>query len=308
MIDASGYARVAIAALLAAAVFDASASAGAQRTFVSVSGSDAGSCSVTQPCRTFAAAISNANAGGEVVVLDSGGYGPVTITKSITIVAPRGVYAGVSVFSGDGIVVDAAGIDVTLRGLSINGQGGDSGIHLLQANTLVIEDCEIAGMGQHGVSATAANTKLLVRNTVLRDNHLEGFTATGTITATLDGVAAFRNADGVSAISGARVAITGSTLASNTNGVVSGSAGAVTTMFVTRSTLSDNTYGMEVFAAAGQAASIVSDANAITFHSGAAMVFHQNGGSEIIYTRGNNAVGYYATPFIGGSPTPLNPL
>jgi hypothetical protein len=47
------------------AVTASNASAGAQRTFVSVSGSDGGSCSVTQPCRTFATAIANANAGGE---------------------------------------------------------------------------------------------------------------------------------------------------------------------------------------------------------------------------------------------------
>lgn len=63
MIDARWFPRVAMTALLA--VTASNASAGAQRTFVSVSGSDGGSCSVTQPCRTFATAIANANAGGE---------------------------------------------------------------------------------------------------------------------------------------------------------------------------------------------------------------------------------------------------
>src|SRR5215472_15085253 len=69
-----------------------------QRTFVSVSGSDGNTCTRTAPCRTLAQAISQTNAGGEVVVLDSAGYGSVTISKSITVTAPAGVYAGISVF------------------------------------------------------------------------------------------------------------------------------------------------------------------------------------------------------------------
>src|SRR5512143_3979157 len=83
----------------------------AQRTFVASYGSDANPCSVTQPCRGFAAAILQADAGGEVVVLDSGGYGPVTIGKSIALIAPEGVYAGISVLDTTpglrGIVINA---------------------------------------------------------------------------------------------------------------------------------------------------------------------------------------------------------
>jgi hypothetical protein len=42
-------------------------------------------CSRTAPCKTFAGAISKTAAGGEINCLDPGGYGTVTITKSITI-------------------------------------------------------------------------------------------------------------------------------------------------------------------------------------------------------------------------------
>ena len=83
---------------------------GAQRTFVASVGSDAGPCSITAPCRGFAAAVTKTSAGGEVIVLDSAGYGAVTITKSVSIIAPPGVYAGISVFSGNGITVNAPGV------------------------------------------------------------------------------------------------------------------------------------------------------------------------------------------------------
>src|SRR5215469_15253791 len=99
-----------------------------QRTFVSGFGSDSNPCSHAAPCRTFTRAISQTNAGGEVYVLDTAGYGPFTITKTISVVA-QGVTAGISVFSGDGIDINAGASDtVILRGLTINNQGGVNGI------------------------------------------------------------------------------------------------------------------------------------------------------------------------------------
>src|SRR5467141_2396265 len=61
------------------------ASAQATRTWVSGVGDDANPCSRTAPCKTFAGAISKTAAAGEINVLDPGGYGAVTITKSISI-------------------------------------------------------------------------------------------------------------------------------------------------------------------------------------------------------------------------------
>src|SRR4051794_24295465 len=57
----------------------------ATRTWVSGTGDDANPCSRTAPCKTFAGAISKTAAGGEINALDAGGYGGVTITKSLTI-------------------------------------------------------------------------------------------------------------------------------------------------------------------------------------------------------------------------------
>src|SRR5262245_34837012 len=68
----------------------------AQRTFVASTGSDANPCTLTAPCRSFATAIANTSPNGEVIVKDTAGYGPVTITKSVSIVSPPGVYGGIA--------------------------------------------------------------------------------------------------------------------------------------------------------------------------------------------------------------------
>jgi hypothetical protein len=145
----------------------------AQRTFVSTTGSDANTasnCSTTAPCRGFTAALTVTDAGGEIIVLSSGGYGPVTINKSVSIIAPEGIYAGISVFSGDGIYVATAGIDVVLRGLTINGLGGTRGIYMTAGNSLVVQNCTIknftteAGIRVNGAIEVRVLDSLLHRN------------------------------------------------------------------------------------------------------------------------------------------------
>jgi hypothetical protein len=145
------------------------ASATAQRTFVASTGNDAAPCSLAQPCRSFAAAINNTNSGGEVIVLDSAGYGKVTITKAVSIIAPPGLYGGMSVFAGqNGITVNAAASDkVTLRGLTINGQGGDDGILFFTGGELEIDRCVISGMGLYGISVASTAGATTITDTVV---------------------------------------------------------------------------------------------------------------------------------------------
>jgi len=120
----------------------------AQRTFVASTGVDTNPCSIVQPCRSFGAAIAKTLPAGEVIVLDSAGYGIVTIGQSISIIAPSGVYAGISVPSSQtGVIVNGGLIVVVLRGLSINGLGaGSQGVSFLQGQRLRIENCVIAGL------------------------------------------------------------------------------------------------------------------------------------------------------------------
>src|SRR5438552_18717491 len=92
---------IAISALVATAAFGQ-----ASRTWVSGVGDDVNPCSRTAPCKTFAGAISKTAAGGQISVLDPGGFGSVTITKSISIVA-IGAEAGVLATNTNGIVINA---------------------------------------------------------------------------------------------------------------------------------------------------------------------------------------------------------
>jgi len=146
------------------------AHATAQRTFVSTAGVDNPACSLVAPCRTLGAAITAVSPGSEVIALDSGGYGPVTITKSVSIIAPAGIYAGISVLSGDGVTVNAPAATVVLRGISISGQGGGSGISVQAAARLRVENCVISGLALDGIHVTAAGVELIVLDTIVRDN------------------------------------------------------------------------------------------------------------------------------------------
>ncbi len=95
--------------LVAVGLLPLSSHAGIQRTFVSaVNGVDTNACSLRRRAARLAMALTQTNAGGEIVVLDSAGYGGTTINKAVSIVVPQGIYAGVSVFAAtDGIVISA---------------------------------------------------------------------------------------------------------------------------------------------------------------------------------------------------------
>src|SRR5262245_50453923 len=94
----------------------------ATRTWVSGVGDDVNPCSRTAPCKTFAGAISKTAAGGEIDALDPGGFGSVTITKSITIDG-SGTFASILGAGTNGININDTnnlGIVVVIRNLSIN--------------------------------------------------------------------------------------------------------------------------------------------------------------------------------------------
>nr|WP_249141704.1 right-handed parallel beta-helix repeat-containing protein [Bradyrhizobium diazoefficiens] len=137
----------------------------ATRTWVSGVGDDVNPCSRTAPCKTFAGAISKTAAGGEIDVLDPGGFGTVTITKAITIDGGS-TFASILASATNGINVNAGAADVViLRNLSINGAGttlGLNGINFLAGRRLIIENCTIENFSQAGInirpSTSGANT------------------------------------------------------------------------------------------------------------------------------------------------------
>src|SRR5262245_14122691 len=93
---------------LALSMHIAPANAQATRTWVSGVGDDANPCSRTAPCKTFAGAISKTAAGGEITCLDPGGFGTVTIVKSMTIDCSN-VSGGILASGGiTGVIVNGA--------------------------------------------------------------------------------------------------------------------------------------------------------------------------------------------------------
>jgi len=145
---------------------------GASRTWVSGVGDDANPCSRTAPCKTFAGAIAKTAAGGEINVLDPGGFGGVTITKAITITA-EDVEAGVLVAGTNAITINAGANDViVLRGLDIDGTGtGLNGIQFLAGKGLHVESTTINNFTRAGIDfAPSGTSSLFVDDLVVRDN------------------------------------------------------------------------------------------------------------------------------------------
>jgi hypothetical protein len=157
----------------------APASAQATRTWVSGTGADSNTCLRNAPCQTFAGAIGKTVAGGEIDCLDPGGFGALTITKSITIDCDTaGGLGGVLVSGTNGFVV-AAGTQVQLIGLNINGLGtGLNGV-LVNGNnvSVTIQNCLIysfqaaSSTTGAGVLVTGTSSRVLIQDSSIRQNN-----------------------------------------------------------------------------------------------------------------------------------------
>jgi trimeric autotransporter adhesin len=248
----------------------------AQRTFVATTGFDTNPCTLTAPCRGFLAAYAQTDANGEIVVLESGGYGGLTIGKSVTVTSPAGVYAGVSVLTGDGIVVGSGAAKVVLRGLAINGLGGNNGIRIQAgAGEVHVENLVVSNMAQAGISVEGGTsvrlsgvtsrsngTGLTVAPTaslavVVRDSEFSNNIGAGVEVAaagsgvvarvTAERTSATKNGAGFAASAAggatARLVVVQSVAAENAGGGVS-STGAGATVFVRETAASDNGTGL----------------------------------------------------------------
>jgi hypothetical protein len=226
--------------LLAFAAFtillSAVAQAQATRTWVSGVGDDANPCSRTAPCKTYAGAISKTARDGEISTLDPGGFGAVTITKSITINgggAGQG-YGSILASGTNGIIVnitDAADTQKTVRlnWLDINGatsvSPGVNGIRILSANVVHVENTNIdafrsgnAGAGNGIEVNTTATTRLFVRNTVIRNCIGSGIslnTSAGQVTAAITNSKISSNGNGIKALNGGRLLVVGCEITNN---------------------------------------------------------------------------------------------
>ena len=219
-----------IAFVLFAMTVASVATAQVRRTFVSAQlGNDANNCLPATPCRNFARAITAVDAGGEVVVLDSGGYGPFTVNKAVTVQVPTGVYAGCTALSGNAITVNAGPSDtIVLRGLTLNGAGsGAVGVDFQTGAVLHVENAIINGFTLFGITDAHAS-QLFVNDSIIRNGNNAGMTVL-TATASVSRVR-FENINGFALWSdnGANVVATESVATGSLAGFYTSSPGTMT--------------------------------------------------------------------------------
>ena len=280
--------------VLAATLFvfaAATASGQATRTWISGVGDDANPCSRTAPCKTFAGAISKTAAQGEIDVLDPGGFGALTITKSIQLDGTP-VVAGVLVSGTNGIVVSAAPTDVVIiRGLDLNGLNTSgnslSGVKVLQAKSVLIENCTFTGFLRGvDVSPNAANTTVVVRNSTIVANTSNGVyivpTSPFQAQVTLENVRILNNVNnGITMTQGGRLAVKNSLISGNgLNGLVAdGTGGGTTSADLDQVTIDHNGTGLT---ANNNAVMRVNDSSITGNGAGISM------GAGLIFSTGNN--------------------
>jgi hypothetical protein len=248
-------------ALLAIFVLaSAPAQAQATRTWVSGVGDDANPCSRTAPCKTFAGAISKTAVGGEINVLDPGGFGAVTITKAITI-SSSSDEAGVLVSGTNGIIVQVAnaGDNVILRGLDIEGLGtGINGVLVNTGGNVTVENCMIDHFTTSGIAfnTSVAGSQLHISNTIIRNtsngsNNAPAISvapsAAGTVT--VDHTRIEHNNLGLIISTGnGAVSVTESIAANQTNGAGFATTATGATLNLEHSLITHNTTGLSCVA------------------------------------------------------------
>ena len=220
---------VSLSVALVLTTFVSVAHAQATRTWVSGVGDDANPCSRTAPCKTWAGAIAKTAVAGEMDALDPGGFGALTITKSITLDGSAAL-AGVLVSGTNGIVVAAGSSDVViLRNLDLDGLGaGLNGISIQTAGDVRIENCKIYGF-QQGIFDNRAGGHLAVKDTVISNNSMSGIIidagAASTLAVNVERVQMHSNGNaGFAITNGAHAVVSNSSATSNMHGIYADTA------------------------------------------------------------------------------------
>src|SRR5499426_1995043 len=288
------------AVALAFSMHTAPANAQATRTWVSGVGDDANPCSRTAPCKTFAGAISKTAAGGTIDCLDPGGFGGVTITKSILIDCST-VTAGVLVSGTNAVIVSGAGVHVVLRGLTIEGLGtGLSGIRFSQGASLTVEGCTIKQFNNAGIEFVPSGAaQLFVSDSVISFNGTSGVggggifvdPGAGSALVTLQRVQLKRNFEGFRA-SGAGAGVVFANIqdtlvsANGSFGIIGASPAGGAAVFLDIQRTSSNLNGGAGIRASGAGVQVFIGSSMVTANDiGFSAV---NGGA--IFSFGNNAV------------------
>jgi len=292
-----------IAGALLALGLSAAPAHAANRTWVSGMGTDSGACTRAAPCKTFAFALTQTPARGEIDVLDPAGYGPVTITKAISIVNDGVGTAGINVGSGNAITIDAGASDnVHLRGLTIEGLGsGSIGIRFDTGGNLAIENCVIGNFVTAGIIIVpSTSSSFSVSNTIASNNLASGILVVPIVSAVVTGV------------------LSDVTANNNLNGIfVNGrpTTGASLNVTIVDSVASNNhSFGVVAASASGNAATAVTLRNVVAGNNGTGLGAGQNailrvadsvvtGNNTGVNTHGGGILNSYGDNDIDGNTT-----
>jgi len=259
----------------------------ATRTWVSGVGDDVNPCSRTAPCKTFAGAISKTAAGGEINALDPGGFGVLTITKSITIEGGA-TLAGVLATGTNGFVINAGPTDtIVLRNLDINGTNTSSatdtrGIKFLAGKQLIIDNCRVYEFTKRNISIESATdgAQVFISNSIMFGGQNNGIVITPPVGITnhvvLSNVQSVNNAAwGLWTAAGGIVEVNNSVISNNAAGGLHADASP---LHMESTLVSSNGIGIQTVNGAA-----VSVSNATIAHNGSAI-------SGPISSFGNNQV------------------
>ncbi len=197
------------------------------RSAVSVTGLDSNPCTTTSPCRSFTAAMTATVADGEIIALTSGGYGPFTVDKGITVSGIPGVHAAITTTTGNGIdVTTAVDVNVVLRNLVMLGpvspMGTSNGVQVNTPSHVRVIGCVIRAFPNAGIQIYRGNVTIdhcaIAANSqgVFVVNTLPG---SGTVNATITDSLIEKNGTGIDMSADTQATVSRTTVALSTNGI-----------------------------------------------------------------------------------------
>ena len=258
--------------------------AGNNRSAVSLGGSDMNPCTPAAPCRSFSAAAAVTNAGGEIIALDSAGYGPFTISQAVTVSGAPGVHAAITSTTAAAIHVAAPSAFVRLRNLVLIGNGGTSGVEVGAVGVLDVSDLSISGFSDSGIFSFGG---VLIADrchiTDIGTSAILFLNASGSISNS----EIVANNIGIYVQQNSSVAITHCVVAKNSVGISSASSqnGQVTDTLVADSVIVGNSNG--VGAGGSNGTSLLRLSSDVIFNNGTGV---QGGAGATIDSYGNNDI------------------
>jgi hypothetical protein len=277
-------------------------------TYLSRTGSGA-TCTLAAPCTSMNLAVGLAGANGEVICLDKGNYGGVTITQFVTISCGDGLWEApgsfvmvtTPSFSGasiEGLIADGAGLSPFAANIVVNGGG-----------LVILRRVRIGnnpGGGNHGVVFQPNGPATLhITDSVFYSNGGAGLliqpTGSASVQAAITRTAFESNnlgivADETKSTGQVQVQVNDSVVANNTNTGVSAQAGsALVVVSLSNSKVVGNQTGV---AASGSLGVVILDRT--TVQANTVQALSSTGGSAI-YSYGNNPINDNGA--LGSSPT-----